>query len=269
MKAMILAAGLGTRMRHLTADRPKPLVPVLGRTLIDRTLDRVAEIGVTKAVVNLHYRPDMLRAHLTSREASCPGLTRASISPLDPRDGAEEWTPGSSPGVTTRSNDRRENTLRIAFSDETDRLLETGGGVARALPMLGDAPFLVANSDNIWIGERAFMPLLERWDPEAMDALLLLVPVARTVGYGRAGDFSLDGGRLVRRGAAPTAPYVFTGAQVLSPALFRDCPEGPFSLNLLWDRAIAAGRAFGVVHPGRWCDVGTPEGLAAAEEALR
>ena len=228
MKAMVLAAGLGTRMRHLTADRPKPMVPVAGRPLIDHALDRVQETGVGEAVVNLHYFPDILRAHLASRPAP-----------------------------------------RIAFSDETALLLETGGGVAKALPMLGDAPFLVVNSDNIWIGEAAFAPLVEAWDAAAMDALLLLVPVKRAVGYSRAGDFSLDAGRLVRRGDAPSAPLVFTGAQILSPALFHDMPEGPFSLNLVWDRAIASGRAFGAVHPGGWCDVGTPEGVTEAEDALR
>lgn len=253
MKAMVLAAGLGTRMRHLTVDRPKPMVSVLGRTLIDRTLDRLGEVGVGEAVVNLHYRPEMLRAHLAGRDA--PG---------------------------------------IVFSDETGLLLETGGGVAKALPMLGDEAFMVVNSDTVWIGTDAFVPLTEAWDAETMDALLLLVPMERAVGYSRAGDFSLDeppsvglepgpattrplpekapargrSGKLVRRGDSPTAPYVFTGAQILSPVLFRDVPEGPFSLNLVWDRAIAAGRAFGIVHPGAWCDVGTPEGLAEAEEAL-
>ncbi len=227
MRAMVLAAGLGTRMRHLTADRPKPMVPVLGRPLIDRTLDRLGEIGVGEAVVNLHYRPDMLRAHVSGRKA---------------------------PGVV--------------FSDETGLLLETGGGVAKALPLLGDAPFMVVNSDNIWIGEDAFAPLAAGWDAGAMDALLMLVPVERAIGYSRAGDFFLGGEKLIRRGDAPSAPYVFTGAQILSPSLFDDVPEGPFSLNLVWDRAIAAGRAFGIVHPGAWCDVGTPEGLAEAEEAL-
>jgi MurNAc alpha-1-phosphate uridylyltransferase len=212
-------------MRHLTADRPKPLVPVLGRTLIDRTLDRVTEAGIDAAVVNLHYHPAMLRAHLAGR--------------------------------------------KVIFSDETDELLETGGGVAKALPLLGDRPFMVVNSDNVWLGKNALLPLVEAWDAAAMDALLLLVPVERAIGYSRAGDFSLDGGRLVRRGEAARAPLVFTGAQILSPALFDDVPEGPFSLNLVWDRAIAAGRAFGIGHPGGWCDVGTPEGLSEAEDALR
>ena len=228
MRAIVLSAGLGTRMRHLTADRPKPLVPVLGRPLIDRTLDRLTEIGVEEAVVNLHYRPEMLRAYLAERTAP-----------------------------------------RIAFSDETDLLLETGGGIAKALPLLGSAPFMAVNSDNIWIGADAFAPLVEAWDAGAMDALLLLVPVGRAVGYARAGDFSLDGGRLVRRGDAPGAPYVYTGAQILSPALYAEVPDGPFSNNLIWDRAIATGRAHGIVHPGGWCDVGTPEGLAEAEDALR
>lgn len=228
MKAMVLAAGMGTRMRHLTADRPKPMVPVLGRPLIDRTLDRLTEIGIEDAVVNLYYRPDRLRDHLAERAAP-----------------------------------------RITFSDETALLLETGGGVAKALPMLGDEPFMVVNSDNIWIGDDAFAPLVAAWDAGTMDALLLLAPMENAVGYSRAGDFSLDGGRLVRRGDAPGAPHVFTGAQILSPALFEDVPDGPFSLNLVWDRAIAAGRGHGIVHPGGWCDVGTPEGVAQAEGALR
>ncbi len=234
MKAMVLAAGMGTRMRHLTADRPKPMVPVLGRPLIDRTLDRLTEIGVEEAVVNLHYRPEILREHLVERKAP-----------------------------------------EVVFSDEIELLLETGGGVNKALPLLGPEPFMVVNSDNIWIGDDAFAPLLKAWDARAMDALLMLVPVERAVGYSRAGDFSLQHptqdpgfGSLIRRGDAPAAPYVFTGAQILSPALFKDVPEGPFSLNLVWDRAIAAGRAFGILHPGAWCDVGTPEGLTEAEEAL-
>lgn len=226
--AMVLAAGLGTRMRYLTRNRPKPLVPVAGQTLIDRTLDRVSEAGIPNAVVNLHYLPSMLRTHLIGRQA---------------------------PAIT--------------FSDETSALLETGGGIVKALPLLGSAPFLTVNSDNIWIGERPFAALTEMWDAARMDALLLLVAREDAVGYTRAGDFSLDSdGRLVRRGEAAEAPLVFTGAQILAPRLFENAPKGAFSLNMQWDQAIAAGRAFGVVHRNGWCDVGTPEGLQLAEKAL-
>ena len=227
--AMVLAAGHGTRMRPLTNDRAKAMVEVGGKPLIDHMLDRLETAGIERAVVNVHAHADHLEAHLKARKR-----------------GPE-----------------------IIISDERDVLLETGGGVAKALPLLGDRPFMVVNSDNVWLGKNALLPLVEAWDAARMDALLLLVPVERAVGYSRAGDFSLDGGRLVRRGEAARAPLVFTGAQILSPALFDDVPEGPFSLNLVWDRAIAAGRAFGIGHPGGWCDVGTPEGLSEAEDALR
>lgn len=225
---MVLAAGLGKRMRPLTDDRPKPMVMADGRTLIDRTLDRLEEIGVREAVVNLHYLPDVLRAHLAGRA-----------------------------------------TPRILWSDETAQLMETGGGIVQALPLLGTDPFAVINSDNIWLGEDVLAPLIEAWRPEAMDALLLLVPREKAIGYERDGDFSLDEGRLVRRGARPTAPLVFTGAQIVAPHVFTGAPGGPFSLNLIWDRIIAEGRAYGVVHRGGWCDVGTPHGLMLAEAALR
>ena len=227
--AMVLAAGLGTRMRPLTNDRPKPLIEAAGRTLIDRSLDRVEEIGVNRAVVNLHYLPQMLRSHLVGR-----------------------------------------STPAIEFSDETSELLETGGGIVRALPLLGEDPFVVINSDNIWIGERALSPLVEAWKPEAMDVLLLLVPVEKAVGYTRSGDFELDAdARLVRRGEKPAASFVFSGAQIIKPDVFANAPEGPFSLNIVWDEIIASGRAFGVVHDGGWCDVGTPDGLRLAEAAVK
>lgn len=226
--AMVLAAGLGTRMRPLTIDRPKPLIEASGRTLIDRTLDCIEEIGVTRAVVNLHYYPNMMRRYLAVR-----------------------------------------STPEIMFSDESGELLETGGGIVRALPMLGDDPFIVINSDNIWLGERALAPLIDHWRPEEMDVLLLLVPVDTAVGYTRGGDFSLDeAGRLVRRGERPTAPLVFSGAQIMKPGVFEDAPEGPFSLNVIWDRVIATGRASGIVHTGGWCDVGSPGGLRLAEVAI-
>ena len=227
--AMVLAAGLGTRMRPLTNDRPKPLIEVAGRTLVDRSLDRVEEIGVNLAVVNLHYLPEMLRSHLAGR-----------------------------------------STPTIKFSDEIDELLETGGGIVKALPLLGEDPFVVVNSDNVWIGENALSPLVEAWRPEVMDVLLLLVPVEKTVGYTRSGDFELDSeARLVRRGDQPTASFVFSGAQIIKPDVFANAPDGPFSLNIVWDEIIASGRAFGAVHDGGWCDVGTPDGLRLAEAAVK
>ncbi len=227
--AMVLAAGLGTRMRPLTNDRPKPLIEAAGRSLIDRSLDRVEEIGISRAVVNLHYLPEMLRDHLSNR---------------------------ASPAVD--------------YSDETDELLETGGGILKALPQLGEDPFVVINSDNIWIGENALSPLAQAWRPSEMDVLLLLVPVQSAIGYTRSGDFELDGdARLIRRGERPSASFVFSGAQIIKPEVFANAPEGPFSLNIIWDEVIAAGRAFGVVHPGKWCDVGTPDGLRLAEAAVK
>lgn len=227
-KAMVLAAGRGTRMRPLTDTLPKPMVQVAGQTLIERALDRVTEIGIYEAVVNLHYLGDQLRAHLKDR---------------------------TSPA--------------IQFSDESDALLETGGGVKRALPMLGEGPFLTINSDAVWIGGRALAPLPAGWQPDRMDVLLLLARKENAIGYTRSGDFRLDeDGALIRRGDAATAPYVFTGAQILNPALFEDTPDGAFSLNVVYDAAIARKRAFGVVHDGNWCDVGTPEGRDAAERAL-
>jgi len=227
--AMVLAAGLGTRMRPLTNDRPKPLIEAAGRSLIDRSLDRVEEIGISRAVVNLHYLPEMLRDHLSNR---------------------------ASPAVD--------------YSDETDELLETGGGILKALPQLGEDPFVVINSDNIWIGENALSPLAQAWRPSEMDVLLLLVPVQSAIGYTRSGDFELDGdARLIRRSERPSASFVFSGAQIIKPEVFANAPEGPFSLNIIWDEVIAAGRAFGVVHPGKWCDVGTPDGLRLAEAAVK
>ncbi len=226
---MVLAAGFGTRMRPLTETRPKALVPVAGRALVDHALDRVREAGLPRAVVNLHYLAEMLRAHLAGRAAP-----------------------------------------RTAVSEEVPEILETGGGVRAALPLLGPAPFAVLNSDAIWAGANPLRTLLAAWEGlrgEA-DGLLLLAPVAAARGYDRAGDFFLEGERPVRRGAVASAPYVYTGAQILCPAAFEGTPEGPFSLNLVWDRLIAAGRLRAAVHPGLWVDVGTPAGIAAAEAAL-
>ncbi|MFN3287207.1 MAG: nucleotidyltransferase family protein [Sphingomonadaceae bacterium] len=229
--AMVLAAGLGKRMRPLTATRPKPLVEVAGATLIDHALRRVAEAGVPNAVVNVHYMADRLEAHLARRN---PGL-------------------------------------EISISDERAQLLETGGGVARALPLIEGDPFFVVNSDNLWIdGARpSLRSLAEAWDADRMDALLLLVPLARATGYEGQGDFHMDpAGRLTRRRERRVAPYVFSGVQLLARRLFEAVPEGPFSLNLLYDRALAEGRLFGLSHGGLWFHVGTPEAVGETESAL-
>ena len=228
--AMVLAAGLGTRMRHLTAERPKPLVPVAGVTLLDRVLDRMAASGIERAVVNVHYKAGMIEAALAKR---------------------------------TRP--------RIEISDERDVLLETGGGVRRALPRLGDAPFLIQNADCFWIdgiGDN-IARLRQAWRDDAMDALLLLTGSANAIGYDGRGDFNMDAaGRLTRRASNRDAPFVFCGASIAHPRLFKDTPEGAFSMNLVWDRAIAAGRLHGVRMDGVWMHVGTPEARAEAERRL-
>jgi N-acetyl-alpha-D-muramate 1-phosphate uridylyltransferase len=230
--AMVLAAGLGKRMRPLTATRPKPLVEVAGRTLLDHSLDRLRAAGVRKAVVNVHYLADALEAHLVNRV-----------------DGIE-----------------------IAVSDERDMLLETGGGLAKALPLIDADPFLVINSDNMWVdGPVDTLRLLaSHWDDARMDALLLLVPLARANCHAGQGDFHMDAlGRLRRRKPGAVAPFVYTGVQIVSKRLF-DCdfPAGPFSLNLLWDRAIEAGRCYGAGHQGLWFDVGAPSNIRKTEELL-
>jgi MurNAc alpha-1-phosphate uridylyltransferase len=228
-QAVVLAAGLGLRMRPLTLNRPKPLLEVGGRTLLDRALDRLAEAGVTTAVVNNHYLGEMISAHLASRE-----------------------------------------TPEIISSPE-QIALETGGGVKAALAYLTDAPVVVANADILWLDgpEPAVRRLAAAWDPARMDALLLLVPVARARGYDGAGDFDLAGdGRLSRRRPDADAAMVFAGVHITTPALFADTPDGPFSTNLVWDRALAAGRLHGLVHDGEWFHVGTPAALAETDDWL-
>ena len=226
---MVLAAGLGKRMRPLTASQPKPMVRVAGKPLIDHALDRLEAAGVTKAVVNIHYLADALVAHLKHREV---------------------------PAVT--------------ISDERELLLETGGGMVRASPLLPD-PFFCVNSDNVWLdGPRdAFHDLSQAWTPKRMDALLLLTPHTGTANFLGKGDVHMDGaGRLTRRRSGRIAPFVFTGIQLVAKRLLRDPPEGPFSTNLLWDRAIEEERLFGVVFTGRWFEVGTPQAIAPTEAAL-
>jgi MurNAc alpha-1-phosphate uridylyltransferase len=229
--AMVLAAGLGRRMRPLTATRPKPLVEVAGRTLLDRAFDTLKAGGVGEAVVNVHYMADRLEAHLNAR----------------------------SPG------------LRVSISDERAQLLETGGGITRALPLIGADPFLSINADNIWVDGPvgAVRLLAERWDPSAMDALLLMIPQARANCHRGPGDFHMDPfGKLARRRPGRVAPFVFTGLQMLTKALFAGETPHPFSMNRLWDKAAAEGRLYGVVHQGLWFDVGTAAAVKETEALL-
>ncbi|MBA3666205.1 MAG: nucleotidyltransferase family protein [Sphingomonas sp.] len=230
--AMVMAAGLGKRMRPLTASRPKPLVEVAGKPLIDHVLDRLRAAGVGKIVVNVHYLADALEAHLKAKAAD----------------------------------------FDVTVSDERAGLLETGGGMVRAEPMIGADPFLAINSDNFWIdGPADTLHLLaSHWREGEMDALLLLVPQARAGNHGGQGDFHMGpAGRLTRRKKGRVAPFVFTGIQMVAKRLLRDAPEGPFSTNILWDRAIADGRCFGAVHQGLWFDVGSPASITATERALQ
>jgi N-acetyl-alpha-D-muramate 1-phosphate uridylyltransferase len=231
--AMLMSAGLGTRMRPLTDSRPKPLIEVAGQALIDHALDRIEEAGIRRTIVNVHYLADAIEAHLKIRAQ---------------RTGAD-----------------------YVISDERALLLETGGGLMKALPLLGDKPFLCANSDNIWINGPvdSIRALARRWDDGAMDALLLLVPHARATGHKGPGDFHMDAiGHLSRRVSGSIAPLVFTGVQILSPRLIVDPPSEVFSTNIFWDRAIAARRAFGVIHAGLWFDVGTPEAIPLVEAGI-
>ncbi len=229
--AMVLAAGLGRRMRPLTATRPKPLVEVAGRSLLDRALDTLRAGGVGEVVVNVHYMADRLEAHLAARPSG----------------------------------------LQVRISDERAELLETGGGITRALPLIGADPFLAINADNIWVDGPvgAARLLAERWDADAMDALLLVVPLARANCHRGAGDFHMDPcGKLSRRKPGRIAPFVFTGLQMLKKSLFEGETPTPFSMNRLWDRAGAEGRLYGVVHQGLWFDVGTAAAVKETEALI-
>lgn len=226
---MVMAAGLGKRMRPLTAAQPKPMVRVAGKPLIDHALDRLAEAGITKAVVNVHYLADALEAHIKARKAP-----------------------------------------KVTISDERAELLETGGAMIKALPQLPD-PFFCINADNIWLdGTRsAFDELSCHWNPDLMDALLLVVPHSRAVNFNGKGDFRMDPeGRLTRRQSGRIAPFIYTGIQLVSHRLLRDAPKGKFSTNLLWNRAIEDGRLYGTSFAGQWFEVGTPQAIAPTESAL-
>ena len=229
--AMVLAAGLGKRMRPLTATRPKPLVEVAGRTLLDRALDRVEAAGIGVAVVNAHYFADQIEAALKARTGP----------------------------------------LALRVSDERAQLLETGGGVTKALPLIDADPFFVINADNMWIDGSAdtLRLLAKRWDAATMDALLLLVPLARAAGYEGRGDFHLDPMGLVRpRGEVRLAPFVFSGIQLISKRLFDGETPVPFSMWRAWNKAFATGRVFGAVHQGLWFHVGTPASVGETEGLL-
>ncbi|MBB6123173.1 nucleotidyltransferase family protein [Sphingobium subterraneum] len=229
--AMLMAAGLGKRMRPLTATRPKPLVRVAGQPLMDHALDRLEAAGIRRTIVNVHYLADTVIAHVKARRSA----------------------------------------MEIIISDERDALLETGGGLMKAAPLLGDAPFLCANSDNLWIdGPRDTIAMLaELWDDQRMDALLLVVPNARATCHSGPGDFHMDPqGRLSRRKPSHIAPFVFTGVQIMSPRLLRDPPGDVFSTNVFWNRAIEAGRLFGASHQGLWFDVGTPQAIPVVESMI-
>lgn len=227
--AMVLAAGMGKRMRPLTATQPKPMVRVAGKALVDHALDKLADAGVARAVVNVHYLADSIEAHLAERERP-----------------------------------------RIIISDEREQLLETGGGIAKAAEHLPD-PFFCLNSDNIWLDGpvNAFADLSTFWDADKMDALLLLVTHKAAHNFSGKGDFHMDAeGRLRRRQSGRIAPYIFTGIQLISKRLMRDAPQGAFSTNVFWTRAIEEGRLYGTAFTGQWFEVGTPQAIRPTEEAL-
>lgn len=228
--AMVMAAGMGKRMRPLTATMPKPMVRVAGKPLIDHALDRLAESGVERAVVNVHYLADALEAHVLERALP-----------------------------------------KVTISDERDDLLETGGGLVKAQDILPDQ-FFCLNADNIWLDgpKSAFHDLSDRWNPDEMDALLLLVSHARAENFSGKGDFHMDPmGRLTRRKSGRIAPFIYTGIQLLSKRLLRDAPQGKFSTNILWNRAMEEGRLFGLSFTGLWYEVGTPASIAPTEDALK
>lgn len=228
--AMVLAAGLGTRMRPLTDRMPKPLVAVAGKPLLDHVLDRLVEVGVATAVVNVHYLPDQIIQHVKGRTKP-----------------------------------------RVIISDEREEVLGTGGGVVKALPLLGYAPFYHLNADTMWIDgvQPNLLRLAEAFDPARMDILLLMAPTANSIGYAGAGDYAmLTDGALRKRKEHQVVPFVYAGAAIMSPAVFRNAPKGEFSLTKIFDAANEQERLFGLRLDGLWMHVGTPDAVDAAEEAL-
>lgn len=228
--AMVLAAGFGERMRPITNTIPKPLVQVAGRALLDHVLDRLADAGVETAVINVHYLAEAIEKHVAPR--------------------------------------RRP---RVIISDERSEILGTGGGLIKALPALGDAPFFHLNSDSIWIEsvQQNLQRLAQAFDPARMDALLLLAPVATSIGYAGRGDFSMAAdGQLVARGEREVVPFVYAGAAIFAPSFYDGAPEGNFSLNILFNRAAETGRLHGLRLEGLWMHVGTPDAIGLAEAAI-
>lgn len=228
--AMVLAAGKGLRMRPLTETRPKPLVKLAGTTLLDRALDMLDATIVRRAVVNVHYLGDQIIEHVKGR-----------IAPA------------------------------VQISDERAELLDTGGGIARALPLIGTRPFFLVNSDSTWRDgpAPALLRLAGKFNEKEMDGVLLLIEPGRGIGFSGGGDFFLGpDGRLTRAKSGDPSALVYMGVAILNPKLFAGAPEGAFSLNLLFDRAIASGRLYGIIHDGDWMHVGTPEALAEAEAFL-
>jgi len=224
---MVFAAGFGTRMGQMTQDRPKPLISVQGRALIDYALELVHDAGLENIVVNAHYRAEQLQAHLLAQP-----------------------------------------NIRVVL--ELPDILETGGGLKNALPHLGAAPVFTLNSDMIWTGNNPLEALKEAWDPARMDALLMLIPLENAQENTGCGDFLMDHtGVLERRGGRPTAPHVYSGAQIIKTDLLRHFAQRSFSLNLVWDQMMKDGRVYGISHDGGWVDVGRPEGIATAEAELQ
>jgi MurNAc alpha-1-phosphate uridylyltransferase len=229
-KAIVLAAGLGKRMLPITASMPKPLVKVAGQSLVDFALDRLHEAGIETVVVNVHHFADMLEAHLRTRALP-----------------------------------------RIVISDERGALLETGGGVKKALPLLGDEPFITFNSDSLWIegNEPNLKRLVKAWDPERMDILMLVAPLSTSIGFEGRGDFHMEeSGRLRRRGTDDSAPFAYAGVAIVKPELVHGTPDGAFSANAFYDRAIAKERLYGLCMEGQWLHVGEPQAIGEAEKCL-
>lgn len=229
-KAMVLAAGLGLRMRPLTERMPKPLVSVAGRTLLDHVLDKLGNAGATEAIVNVHYLPDQIIDHVAGRKRP-----------------------------------------RVTISDERDQVLGTGGGVVKALPLLGNEPFFLVNADTLWIdGVRPNLArLAEAFDPSRMDILLLMAPTASSIGYDGSGDYAmLPDGALRKRREHQVVPFVYAGVAIMSPAIFARAPNGEFSLTKMFDAANEQERLFGLRLDGTWMHVGTPDAVGAAEEAF-
>lgn len=227
--AMIMAAGHGTRMRPLTNDRSKAMVELAGRPLIDHMIDRLLAVGVTRIVVNVHAFADHLEAHLKTRDSD----------------------------------------FDLVISDERDELLETGGGVIKALPLLGDDPIFICNIDAVWLEKtNTLAAMIEAWNANNMDDLLLLAPIEATMGYNGKGDFMLDGNRRIAWRDGDSAPYVYAGVQIARLDPLRGYKIEPFSRTTMWHKSVPAGRAYGHVLSGFWMHVGDPEARMVADGIL-